>query len=171
LRVSEELERCYLAAMRILHYRFNSEAELRRKLRGKKFEKADIDATLEKLRGEKWLDDERFAGAFVRTRALKKVGRKRILRELQVAGVDGETAAQAVAENVDADRERDGLRVLCARRARQLERRHGAEILGTAEGRNKLTVYLLNQGYDAALVFQAVKAVKEIPVVDHQPDS
>jgi regulatory protein len=154
--------------MRILHYRFNSEAELRRKLRGKQFEKDVIEATIERLRKEKWLDDERFAGAFVRTRALKKVGRKRILRELQAAGVENETATQAVAENVDAERELDGLRALCARRARQLVRRHGADYLGTSEGRNKLTVYLLNQGYDAALVSQAVK---ETRVVDHQPDS
>ena len=154
--------------MRILHYRFNSEAELRRKLRGKDFEKDVIEATIERLRKEKWLDDERFAGAFARTRALKKVGRKRILRELQAAGVENETATQAVAENVDAERELDGLRALCARRARQLVRRHGADYLATSEGRNKLTVYLLNQGYDAALVSQAVK---ETRVVDHQPDS
>jgi regulatory protein len=166
--VSEDLERCHLAAMRILHYRFNSEAELRRKLRGKQFEKDVIEATIERLRKEKWLDDERFAGAFARTRALKKVGRKRILRELQAAGVENETATQAIAENVDAERELEGLRALCARRARQLLRRHSADYLHTSEGRNKLTVYLLNQGYDAGLVSEAVK---EIRVVDHQQDS
>jgi regulatory protein len=166
--MSEDLERCYLAAMRILKYRFNSEVELRRKLRGKRFEREDIDATIARLRGERWLDDERFAGAFARTRALKKVGRNRILRELQAAGVEGETAAQAVAENIDAGREQEALLGLCAKRARQLARRHGAEYLGTPEGRNKLTIYLLNQGYDAGLV---TRAVKEIKVVDHQPDS
>jgi regulatory protein len=170
--VPDEVDRCYLAAMRILQYRFNSEAELRRKLRVKKFEREEIDATIERLHREKWLDDERFAGAFVRTRALKKVGRNRILRELQNAGVDGETAAQAVAENVDETREEDGLRALCERRARQLARRRGADYPGTPEGRNKLTIYLLNQGYDAGLVYAAVsKAVKEIKVVDHQSDS
>ena len=166
--MSEELERCYIAAMRILQYRFNSEAELRRKLRSKQFAKDDIDATIERLRSERWLDDERFAGAFTRTRALKKVGRKRILRELQSAGVGAETAAQAVAENVDDAREQEALRGLCEKRARQLVRRHGEDYLGTPEGRNKLTIYLLNQGYDAGLVYQAVK---EIKVVDHQSDS
>ncbi|HKR62932.1 MAG TPA: regulatory protein RecX [Thermoanaerobaculia bacterium] len=166
--MQEELERCYIAAMRILNYRFNSEAELRRKLRAKKYEREVIDATIDRLRREKWLDDERFAGAFVRTRASKKVGRKRILRELGAAGVDSDTASQAVAENVDEEREREALRALCDRRARQLVRRHGAEFLRTSEGRNKLSVYLLNQGYDAALVTQAVK---ETQVADDQPDS
>jgi regulatory protein len=168
IRVSEDADACHLAALRILKYRFNSEAELRRKLRGKKFEKDVIDATIDKLRAERWLDDARFAGAFVRTQALKKVGRNRIRRALQAAGVDGELAASAVAENVDEERERDGLRALCERRARQLVRRHGVGYLHTPEGRNKLTVYLLNQGYDAALVSQAVK---ETQVADRQPDS
>ena len=60
---------CYVAALRILKYRFNSEGELRRKLRGKRFEKDEIEETILRLRNEKWLDDERFAAAFVRTRA------------------------------------------------------------------------------------------------------
>jgi regulatory protein len=64
-----DFERCYAAALRILNYRFNSEAELRKKLRTKKFEPEDVDATIERLRREKWLDDIRFASAFVRTRA------------------------------------------------------------------------------------------------------
>jgi regulatory protein len=154
--------------MRILNYRFNSEAELRRKLARKKFEPEEIDETIAQLHREKWLDDERFAGAFVRTRANKRRGRGRILRELKATGVAGETAGKAVAENLDADRERESLRELLARRARVLVRRHGEDYLTTAEGRNKLAVYLLNQGYDAALVYEALK---EIRVAHHQPDS
>ena len=166
--MSDAPDPCYLAALRILNYRFNSEGELRRKLRAKKFEKEAIDLTVARLHREKWLDDQRFAGAFVRTRANRRLGRKRILRELQAAGIDDALAEQAVVENVDPERELESLHALRDRRARMLVRRHGAEYLTTSEGRNKLTVYLLNQGYDAALVSQALK---EIPVVDHQPDS
>ncbi len=46
--------------MRILGYRFNSAAELRLKLRAKNFDKTLIDETIDRLRTEKWLDDERF---------------------------------------------------------------------------------------------------------------
>jgi SOS response regulatory protein OraA/RecX len=138
--VTDEPDLCYVAALRILKFRFNSEGELRRKLRGKKFEKAEIEATILRLHAEKWLDDERFAGAFVRTRANKRVGSQRIRRELQ----------------------------LLRKRARLLTLRHGAQYLATSVGRNKLAVYLLKQGYDAALVYEALK---EIRVVDHQPDS
>jgi SOS response regulatory protein OraA/RecX len=105
----EAQDPCYIAALRILNYRFNSEGELRRKLRSKKFEKEQIDTAIARLHQEKWLDDERFAGAFVRTRANKRVGKRRILRELHAAGVDQASAEQAVAANVDPEREQEAL--------------------------------------------------------------
>jgi len=160
---------CYIAALRILNFRFNSEAELRRKLRAKKFEKDVIDATIAQLHREKWLDDDRFAGAFVRTRANRRVGKLRIVRELHAAGVSDSAAAQAIVDNIDPEREREALSELCARRARVLMRRHGAEFLTSGEGRNKLAGYLLKQGYDAALVSEALK--ETLVAIHHQPDS
>ena len=154
---------CYLAALRILNYRFNSEGELRRKLAAKKFDREDITQTLRRLRDEKWLDDQRFAGAYVRTRMLKKIGPRKIEQELQAAGVDRETAASAIRENNDEERERQDLQALHEKRRRLLVLRHGEAYLNTAEGRNKLTGYLLKQGYDAALVRSVIK---ESPVAD-----
>ena len=159
---------CYIAALRILNFRFNSEKELRRKLKRKQFEPEEIEAAIERLFREKWLDDDRFAGALVRTKANRRVGRRRILRELSAAGVDDELASRAVAENIDPEREKEALAALCGKKAASLVRRHGADFLATPDGRNKLTIYLLNQGYDAALVYEALK---EITVVHHQPDS
>jgi regulatory protein len=147
----------YVVALRILNYRFNSEAELRRKLRAKKFERDEIDAAIARLHKEKWLDDERFAGAFVRARANKRVGKLRIRRELQAAGVTADAAEKAISENVDPARERESLEALCARRARVLVRRHGTEYLQSDEAHAKLTAYLIGQGYDSALVREVVK--------------
>ena len=160
-----DLERCYIAAMRILGHRFNSETELRRKLAAKRFERDVVDATIEKLRREKWLDDERFAGAFVRTRTAKKIGRGRLRRELQAAGVAGEIADRAIRENDDPEREAADLRAVAAKRLRMLERRYGGDVLQTAEGRKKLAAYLLKQGYDAALIRSVVK---EISIADDE---
>ncbi len=154
-----DLERCYSAAMRILSYRFNSVAELRTKLRAKKFEDADIDAVLARLREEKWLDDERFAAAFVRTRQQKRIGRRRIERELSAVGVDDDTARAAIREHADPEREREDLLALCRKRRMLLVRRKGEEYAASAEGRNKLITYLLNQGYDAALVRDVITEV------------
>jgi regulatory protein len=158
---------CYIAALRILNYRFNSEAELRRKLRRKKFEPEDVDQAIARLTREKWIDDGRFAGAFVRTRAGRSVGRRRILRELQAAGVEQGEARDAVQANIDPEREREAVLELAGKKARQLVRRHGQAYLATEAGRNKLAVFLLNKGYDAGLV---TEALKEIRVVHDQSD-
>lgn len=157
--MSDAPDPCYLAALRILNYRFNSEGELRRKLRAKKFEKDAIDSTIARLHKERWLDDERFAGAFVRTRANKGIGKLRIVRELQAAGIDQSAAQEAVTANVEPESEREALLELGRKRARMLVRRHGDAFLSTADGRNKLAGYLLKQGYDAALVREAVRQV------------
>ena len=141
-----DAERAYVAALRILGYRFNSELELRRKLQRKKFEKAIIDATIARLREEKWLDDERFAGAFARTRSRKRIGAKRIVLELRAAGVDDDVATRAVKENIDPEHEREQIRAI-------VQRREGWE-------RNKLRAYLLKQGYDAALVADVFRELK-----------
>ena len=160
--MTEEPDLCYIAAVRILNYRFNSEAELRRKLQRKKFEAAEIDETIERLRREKWLDDARFAAAFVRTKQQKHHGARKIARELAAAGVDREAAKKAIKDNVSEEKEREDLVALFEKRKRLLIRRHGEEYLSTDEARRKLAAYLFNQGYDAALV-QSV--LKEIPVV------
>ena len=162
-----EIERCHTAALRILSYRFNSEAELRRKLSRKNFERETVDAAIERLRGEGWIDDGRFAGALVRARAAKGIGRKRIARELQAAGVDDDTASRVLRENVDEEGERESLRALAQKRARVLLRRNGPEWLVSAEGQNKLTAWLWNQGYDAGLVREAVReAVRRIGEIE-----
>ena len=104
----DDSDRCYASALRILRHRFNSIAELKRKLRSKGFSKEDIDPTIQRLAAEKWLDDER------------------------------ETAIRTA-----------------QRRLPILIRRYGEQA-----ARNKLTAYLLKQGYEAALVRDIVKEIK-----------
>ncbi|HKB78305.1 MAG TPA: regulatory protein RecX [Thermoanaerobaculia bacterium] len=153
------LDRCYLSALRILKVRFNSAAELKRKLLARGFSRDEIAPAIERLTQENWIDDLRFAGAYTRTRLLKRVGPLRIRRELIRAGVDDETIELALAGNRDADAERARALALAGRRLPILRRRYEERM-----ARNKLTAYLLKQGYDAALVREIVK---EITVVHH----
>jgi SOS response regulatory protein OraA/RecX len=61
--------------------------------------RADVDAAIERLVGDRVLDDARVAGAFARTAArVKHRGRLRILRELSAMGIDPQTAQAAVDE-------------------------------------------------------------------------
>jgi regulatory protein len=148
---------CYRAALRILRHRFNSTAELRLKLRARNFDKQTIDDTLTRLTEEHWLDDERFAGSFVRIRAGKRVGPRRIARELASVGVTDEVARKALRENEDEERIRTDAIALCQKKMRTLVRRHGPDFIRTNEGRNKLTAYLLNQGYDRGIAYDVIR--------------
>jgi regulatory protein len=150
-------ERAYASAIRILSYRFNSEAELRRKLQAKKFEPDDIDEALARLRRESWLDDERFAVAFVRARSAKRIGPLRIRRELGAAGVDGDVIDRALAANHDEETAEATLTDLCAKRMRIVARRYGEEYLSTEEGRQRVAAYLVRQGYELGDVLGAIK--------------
>src|ERR1043165_3146918 len=131
---------CYVAALRILGYRFNSEAELRRKLRAKQFDDATIAETIERLREEKWLDDERFAPAYVRTRVLKGIGRLRIRRELMGLGVGEDVAGRAGRENA-AEGEDERLRAAYEKLARRL-----------GDDRDKIAARLLRQGFEMSAI-------------------
>jgi len=137
----------YTSALRILRYRFNSEHELRRKLAAKRFQKGDVDAAIERLRQEKWIDDERFAGSYIRTRMAKRVGPGRIKRELSAAGVDRATADRSLSENRDDERTSSDLAAIADKRRRILVRRHGEEYVRSAEGKSRLAAYLIHQGY------------------------
>lgn len=131
-----------MAALRILGYRFNSEGELRRKLTRKKYDEETVEATLARLRAEGLLDDERYAGAYVRTRLLKKIGRLRIQRELVAAGVDQETAERVVRENVSAEAEEARLRAAYEKLMARLGE----------EQRDKIAARLLRQGFEMGAI-------------------
>lgn len=155
--MSDQPDNCYLAGLRILNVRFNSEAELRRKLATKGFDRDAIDDAIERLRREKWLDDERFAAAFVRMRVRKGIGRLRIKRELTAAGVSDEIASAALTEQGDAGREQEALVALCTKKIAIIARRHGTEYVRSDQGRKKLVAYLLNQGYEMAAVLDTIR--------------
>jgi len=148
--VSDDLERCYIAGLRILNYRFNSEAELRAKLDRKEFPHDAIDAAIERLRREKWLDDGRFAAAFVRTRLRKGIGRLRIKRELQAAGVDSATIAQAL--DIPDHDDRAAAITAAKKRLAVLRRRDDEDAI-----RQKLVAYLFRQGYDSGMAMDVVR--------------
>jgi len=70
------------SACRFLARREYSAGELRRKLAVKQFDSEEIDAAVERLISEGMVDDRRFASAFVRSRASKLQGPRKIRAEL-----------------------------------------------------------------------------------------
>jgi len=70
------------SACRMLGIREHSEKQIRTKLIKKGFEKEDIAKSVEFLCQNSWLSNERFCGAFIRSRVAKGQGKVRIEFEL-----------------------------------------------------------------------------------------
>ena len=150
--MSDDPERCYVAAMRILNHRFNSEGELRRKLEMKEFARDVIDTTIDRLRRERWLDDDRFATAYVRTRVRKGIGLLRVKRELIAAGVESDSIARALDESLPDHDERAAAVASARKRLTVLRRRDDDALI-----REKLIAYLFRQGFDSSMAMDVVR--------------
>ena len=85
----------YRRAILRLARRDHTVAELRRALLDRGHEPAEVDEAIERLRGEKYLDDSGHAERFARSRlAYQRIGRARIRQALRQRGVSrGETEA------------------------------------------------------------------------------
>ena len=86
------------AALRLLARREHSARELRRKLLGKGHPEGPIDEIPARLQEERLLDDARFAGALVSSRAGRGQGPLRVRADLQERGVAEGLVEQALAE-------------------------------------------------------------------------
>jgi len=134
-------------ALRRLARRDHSEAELRRALARNGFATDVIDATLARLRSEKYLDDEGFASRFARSRVQHQgLGRNRVRQALRARGVSRAIIEKGVAEALQDVSETEVLESLARRYWRQHVRDEPLQRI------RKLWVFLLRRGFPAGLV-------------------
>ena len=89
----------YIVALTLLSARELSEAQLRTRLTRREFEAEAIDAAVARLKEDRTLNDRRVALALARMEsAIKHRGRARVIQKIRQAGIDGDTAEDAVRE-------------------------------------------------------------------------
>ena len=97
----------YITALTMLSARELSEAQLRTRLKRRELDAAEIDEAISRLKADRTLNDSRVALAIARMEsAIKHRGRSRVLQKIRQAGIDDDTAQQAVQavfEEVDED--------------------------------------------------------------------
>ena len=144
----------YLTALKMLVRRELSEMQVRTRLARREYPDADIDSAVARLRSEGAIDDVRTARAIARTAvAVRGHGKRRVRMQVDAAGIDRSVASAAVDEvfsEVDADA------LLQAALARRLRR---GTIVDDRD-RSRLFRYLVGQGFDAARVVEALRALK-----------
>ncbi|MBU1293955.1 MAG: recombination regulator RecX [Gammaproteobacteria bacterium] len=136
-------------ALSLLSHREHSKQELVTKLKTKGHEEEEISATIERLEEMNYLNDERFAEIFVRSRLSKPLGASRIQQELIQKGINSELAKTALSE-ANAD---------WFELAKQLkERRFGEEISTDFKEKAKQSRYLQYRGFDFEQIKYAVSS-------------
>lgn len=140
------MEECYQSAMRLLNYRWRGTAELRQRLLRRNFDPKEIDATLQRLEREGWLDDDRFARELARSRATRH-GRRRIQADLRRHGIEDEAVRRALDSALDPASEEELLRRTAEKRIEILSERYGNDYPSSEVGRKKLARFLLGRGH------------------------
>ena len=145
------------AALALLGRREYSQKELRAKLTERGADKEVLDAALSRLVEVGYLDDSRYAAAFVRDRRdFHPCGAALIRRDLAAKGVSAELIDIAIEEEYDPERERETLRDLVAKAM--------AAAPGDEQGRDKYLQRLirryLGKGFPQNMVIEELQDIR-----------
>ncbi len=125
-------------------------AELRRRLHSWHIAPSDADVIMQSLIDRRFVDDTRFATAFVRDRyRFSAWGRRKILAQMRLRGIDADTAAAALAV-IDTPTYIRILARLLRARARSMPEPN------TFEARQRLLSYAIGRGYEATLALRLI---------------
>jgi len=141
----------YEAAVQFLGNRPRSVAEIRRHLRGKRYEDEDIDGAIDKLRAQRYVDDLDFAKYWVEQRSrFRPKGDRALVSELTSKGVSRETINTALGEmpaESEADRARRAI-------ARSLSR---WQALDAPERKRKIHAFLATRGFSYDVIDEVIR--------------
>ncbi|MDR7484148.1 MAG: regulatory protein RecX [Armatimonadota bacterium] len=142
------------AALRLLERRLRSRAELVAALRRRGFDRGTIVAVMTELHRAGWIDDARFARAWVRDRvALRPSGPRRLRAELLARGVAPSVVAEAIAAELPEGAE-EALALEQARgRLRRLQR------FPPAVARRRLGMWLQRRGFAPDVIARILRAL------------
>jgi len=143
----------YTVALTLLSARELSEAQLRTRLKRRQLDADDIDAAVSRLKADRTLNDRRVALAIARMEsAIKHRGRARVIQKIRQAGIDGDTADEAVREVFEEVDEQDLLERAFERRLRGKTARELDD-----KGRARIVRGLVAQGFSLGAVLKRLK--------------
>lgn len=129
------------------------EGEIRRKLRLWQIGEEDADTIVRSLRRRRFVDDSRYAGAFVRDKyRFARWGRCKIELALRQKRVDADIIAEAL-EEIDEDEYTEVLRQLIVLKSR---------LLGSADtydARSRLFRFAVLRGFESTIVSKIISQV------------
>jgi regulatory protein len=144
----------YEAAVEFLASRPRSLAEIRRHLRGKRYDDEAIDGAVDKLRAQRYVDDLEFAKYWVEQRSrFRPKGDRALVSELSNKGVSRETIDAALGD-LPAESETDRARRAIAR---QIMRWASLE---PAERKRKIHAFLAQRGFGYEVIEEIIRGAE-----------
>jgi len=143
----------YTVALTLLSARELSESQIRSRLKRRKFDADDIDSAVSRLKENRTLNDRRVALAIARMESsIKRRGRARVIQKIRQAGIDGDTADDAVREVFEDVDESDLL-------DQALERKLRGKTVKELDdkGRARLMRALVGQGFSFEAVMKRLR--------------
>lgn len=130
------------------------QSEMRDKLRTWGIPSGDAEKVMTSLRQHKFVDDARYARAYVHDKfAYQKWGRRKIAQGLMAKRISREEVAEALAE-IDSDEYFEALTALLKAKLRV-----DPSLLDTYEGRARLYRFALQRGYESQVISNAMKCL------------
>jgi len=143
----------YLDGLKMLARRELSESQIRQRLARKGHSESDIDEAVERLRGERAIDDARVAAAIARTEtSIRRRGKLRVRMQIQRAGIDKDLAKRAVDEVFSGIDDEELIEAALRKRLR-----HRDTIADDREFQ-RLYRYLIGQGFESDRVMRTLSA-------------
>ncbi len=143
-------DKAYMRALDLIMRRQRSRWELETYLKRKGNDDNTIDKILNKLSKRGYVDDEKFAEAWVSNRRLlKSVSKRRLMQELQQKKISDQIITKVLAD--DETKEVDVLRDLIERKRKQTR----------YQDKDKLMAYLMRQGFGYGDVKEALSVESE----------
>jgi regulatory protein len=149
-------ERAYQYALRLLTARDYTEMRLREKLRGREFGEPDIEAALERMTSEGWLDDRRFAERFAESAlASGRYYGPRLRQEMRRRGLPPELVAEVLGRIMEEHDE-------CQDMSLVFERRFSGFSFASASDKEKHRVigFLQRRGFGFSAIMQFLRGAE-----------
>jgi regulatory protein len=137
--------------LRFLGYRPRSEAEVLSDLVRRGYSTAVAEATLEKLRSLNYLNDERFARNWARSRfETRGYGPKRIEQELKTKGISQELIRVVIGETLSQDDEAEKAKLV-------LEKKFKHKKFDDVKTARRAAAFLQRRGYSSKVIVDLLK--------------
>jgi len=150
-----DIEAAHRAALRAIARRAHARVDLRRRLLQKQHPAAAVDQALDRLTAAGLLNDAQFAADYAAAKARRGRGPARLVRDLQVQGVERRVAEDAVrtslaVEGVDPA---EAVRALAEKRAKQLAG------LPPVVRKRRLVAFLVRRGFNGGQIREVVESL------------